>query len=188
MRTLFLLVILATSLTLNAQITERNWIVGGSGSFTSSTAISEDTSGREIQSKATGIALDPNIGYFLMDKFAVGLDMGIGFSNPPERNNSNWSLGIGPFVRYYFLKSENLINLFSEANFLYSTGLSKINGDRTSTRFGLSTGGVLFFNSSVGLELSLNYTDTTSKRDGLFDSEFKDFFVGLGFQIHLENR
>lgn len=186
MRTLFFFLVLATSVTLNAQITKGNWIVGGSGSFTSSTAITEDASGRKVYSKATGIQLDPNIGYFPTDKFVVGLDTGIGFSNPPERNNSNWALGFGPFARYYFLKPENLINLFSEANFLYSMGLSEINSDRTSTRFGFSTGGVLFFNNSVGLELSLNYTDTTSKRDGIFNARFKDIFIGLGFQIHLK--
>lgn len=186
MRTLFFFLVLVTSLTLNAQITKGNWLVGGNGSFTSSTATSEDNSGNEIESKGTGLRLNPNIGYFLADKFSLGLDTSINFSNPQGNDNSNWTLGLGPFICYYFLESDKRVNLFSEANYIFSTGLSELNNDLKSSAFGFSVGGVLFFNSSVGLELSINYTNSTVRREGSSYSNSKNIFIGLGFQIHLK--
>ncbi|MBU2927630.1 outer membrane beta-barrel protein [Winogradskyella psychrotolerans] len=186
MKTLFFFLVLTISLSLNAQITKGNWLVGGSGSFTSTTATSEDNLGNEFESIATALQLRPNIGYFLTDKFATGLNIGVNLSNSPGRDNSNWSMSVGPFARYYFLKPENRVNLFGEASFSYGNGLSEINKDRNTTSYGFSTGGVLFFNSSVGLEMSLNYTDSTSRSDGSSDTNFKNLFLGLGFQIHLE--
>lgn len=186
MRTLFFFLVLVTSLTLNAQITKGNWLVGGSGSFNSSTVVSEDSFGNEVKSKGTSLRLNPNVGYFLYDKFAAGLNLSISFANSEGRNNSNWALGIGPFVRYYILEPEKRFNIFSQVNLSYSLGLSEINDGNNSTLYGVGTGGVLFFNSSVGLEMSLNYTDTTSRRDGDSDTIFRNFFVAIGFQIHLE--
>lgn len=186
MRTLFFFLILTISLTLNAQITKGNWLVGGNGSFYSSTTISEDSFGNEIESKGTSLRMNPNIGYFISDKFAAGLDLTISFANSEGANNSNWALGVGPFIRYYILEPDKLINFFGEANFSYSLGLSEINKGNYSTLYGLSAGSVLFFNSSVGLELSLNYADTTSRRDGSTDTSLKNFFIAIGFQIHLE--
>jgi hypothetical protein len=81
----------------------------------------------------------------LLDKFATGLSLEIDYANPNGSNNSNWSVGFGPFARYYFFKSENRVNIFSEANLSYSTGLSDINNERTSLGYGLSAGSVLFF-------------------------------------------
>ena len=188
MKTLFFFLILATSLSTNAQITKGNWLVGGSGSFSSIIAESKNSMGEEIETHSSGLQINPNIGYFLADKFVAGLDLGINLANSQGPDNSNWSLGFGPFVRYYFLKPEKLINIFSEANFSYGFGLSEFNKDRNSTGYGLGAGSVLFFNSSVGLEFSVNYTDTVSRDNSDSDSNFKNFFVALGFQIHLEQK
>lgn len=139
------------------------------------------------RSKATGFEFNPNIGYFFADKFVAGLEARVDFANSHGPDNSNWALGGGPFARYYFLKPEKLVNIFSEANFSYSSGISEMNKHRNSTSYGLSAGSVLFFNSSVGLEFSLNYTDTVSRSDISYDTNFKNFFLALGFQIHLKN-
>lgn len=186
MRTLFFFLVLVTTLSLNAQITKGNWLVGGNGSFSESIATSEDSFGNEIKSKVTSLRLNPNIGYFLIDKLALGIDFSIDYANSQGANNSNWSIGVGPFARYYFLKPEKLINIFSEANFAYGTGLSATNKNRNGTTIGFGAGGVLFFNSSVGLELSLNYSTTTSRSDGNPNTNFDNLFLSLGFQIHLE--
>ena len=186
MKTFFFCIVFVCSLVVNAQITKGNWLVGGSGSFSISYSSFKDSSGNEIRTEGTGLQLRPNIGYFISDRFATGLRLNLGFSNSPGRNNSNWGAGLGPFVRYYFLDINNRINILSEANFSYGRGLSQINNDNSSTSFGFSSGVVLFFNSSVGLELLLNYTDSTSRRDGRNDSNSNLLFVSLGFQIHLE--
>ena len=186
MKTFFFCIVFVISLSLNAQITKGNWLVGGSGSFGTSYATSEDSFGNDIEGEATGLQLRPNIGYFFGNRFAAGIEVDLNFANSPGLNNSNWAAGLGPFARYYFLGVKNRINILSEANFSYGKGLSDMNKDNSSTSFGLSTGVVLFFNSSVGLEVLLNYTDTTSRSDGSANTNFKSLFITLGFQIHLE--
>ena len=184
--TLFFFIILAATLTSNAQITKGNWLVGGSGSFSTSTFTSENTDGSESKQKGTSLRISPNLGFFISDRFAVGLDLSLNFANSEGRDNSNWAIGLGPFVRYYFLPEDKLINIFSQTSIRFNNGLSEINKDSKSTTFGLSAGGVIFFNSSVGLELSLNYEDITVKRANSNNRNTDIFFVGLGFQIHLE--
>jgi hypothetical protein len=184
--TLFFFIIFTATLTATAQITKGNWLVGGSGSFSTSTATSENTDGTENTQKSIGSQINPNLGYFLSDKLAVGLDLSLSFSNPAGSDNSNWAIGLGPFLRYYFLPEDNQINLFSQASVRFNNGLSEINRDSKSTTLGLSAGGVVFFNNSVGLELSLNYEDRTFKRANNPDSKLNSLFLGLGFQIHLE--
>jgi len=186
MKTFFFFLLLTMSLSINAQITKGNWLVGGNGNFSSVTSTSFNSSGNETESKGSGMQIRPNIGYFLLNKFATGLGVNVNYVSSRGTNTTNWSIGASPFVRYYILKNDNRYNIFGEANFSYNTGLSKINNDSTSTSVGLSTGGVVFFNSSVGLELTFNYANGTSRRDGVKARESKQFFIGLGFQIHLK--
>ena len=185
MKTLFFFIALCLCLTLNAQLTKGNWLVGGTANFETSTSIVENNAGGESKSTSFGFQLLPNLGYFVADRFAVGLDVSVFFGNPEGSDNSNWSLGGGPFMRYYFLENDNLINIFGETYFTYSSGLNDIDNDKWTT-LGFSSGGVLFFNSSVGLELSLNYVTISTKRDNGRDSTWNRFFLGIGFQIHLE--
>jgi hypothetical protein len=186
MKTLFFFIVLSLSLTLNAQLTKGNWLVGGTANFETSTSIVENNAGSESKSTSIGFQLLPNLGYFIAKRFAVGLDISVFFGNPEGSNNSNWNLGGGPFIRYYFLENDNLINIFGETYFTYSSGFSDRNNNTKSTTLGFSSGGVLFFNSSVGLELSLNYVTSATERNNGRDSKWNRFFLGLGFQIHLE--
>lgn len=58
----------------NAQISEGNWLVGGSGSFLAYSKNRTVLSPASTQNvKALRIQLSPSIGYFVKDKFAVGL-------------------------------------------------------------------------------------------------------------------
>ncbi len=176
-KTLFVANLLLT-ITSNAQITEENWLVGGSASFGKSSSKSE---GGFTQS-STGLRIEPNIGYFVKNKFALGLSASFGYSKT-DGGVSTIGYGGGPFVRYYFLKPEKIVNILAEAK--YSIGTSKTQGIDEST-FGTSynfkAGPVIFFNSSVALEMTLNY-DTVKSDQTIFN----DLTFALGFQIHLEN-
>jgi len=121
MKTLFFFLALTTSLALNAQITKGNWLVGGDATFNSSTV--HDKDGNET-GKSSGIRIYPNIGHFFFDKFAVGLTPSF-FYGETKNGPSNIGYGIGPFARYYFLKSDNRINLFADANFIYYSSKTK---------------------------------------------------------------
>lgn len=183
-RTLFFLFALAFSLTTNAQITKGNWLAGGNGNFVFSKVKSESSNGNVSTSKAFGFSLQPKIGYFPIDKFATGLSLRLNHSNP-SKSSSEWSYGIGPFIRYYFLPTDRLVNVFSEAGYVFSTDLS--GSSFNSNSIDLKTGTVIFFTGSVGLEVTLNYD--YSKRNNHSGSLIGDrFSLGLGFQVYLKEK
>lgn len=182
----FFIAILLISLSTNAQITKGNWMMGGSGSFNYSKTEPKttSTSGTTLVYSTNGTyttLLEPNIGYFIKDKFSIG--MKINFLNafvenqPFSLNESN--ISISPNIRYYFLAVDKNYNLFVEPSYYYymNKSLGNANG------YGLKSGFVVFLNSSVGIEPTLNYLHNES------DKFIKnDFFIGIGFQIHLEKK
>lgn len=163
----------------NAQIDKKNWMVGGSGNFSSNRS-NYTFEGNEIIDKRTVVNLAPNIGYFVIDKLAVGTYIKFGFDDFGGLNST--SFGFGPFARYYFLENERLVNFFGQINFGYNEGKSNNGGEYHINDYGLRAGTVIFFNSSVGLEIALEYN--SSKNNSVIKNN--SFQVGLGFQIHLK--
>lgn len=74
----------------------------------------------------TELSLDLKAGYFVVDNLAIGLTPSVGYESATysngDKSKSN-SLGIGPFVRYYFgnTKLKPLLN----ASFLYYNSIQK---------------------------------------------------------------
>lgn len=177
MKTLKLNLLFTLFLTLisNAQITKGNWMVGGDANFTNSEIINDD----KIIATGNFIRINPNIGYFFIDKLTAGLNLNFYYNFNAE--NSNYGYGGGPFLRYYFLKPEKTYNIFGEVNYNY---LISQNGESTSSNaynYKFKVGTVIYFNSSVGLELALNYLSEKAT----LNSTNNYFIVSLGFQIHL---
>src|SRR5690554_3673591 len=139
----------------NAQITEGNWMVGGSASFNHSKY--ESFGDFPSKSKSTGMQLDGNLGYFVIDNFAVGVSPYFGFSNSEGSNNSSTAYGIGPFARYYFSPSDKMINVFSQVGYRYGIGYAQGRKTGTNNNFDIKAGAVMFFNSSFGLEFTAGY-------------------------------
>jgi hypothetical protein len=168
----------------NAQITKGNWMVGGTGSFSYSKTenINNPNSGTTINYSPIGtftIAIEPNIGYFFINKLAAGFKLNYinGFIEGEKLNINGMNLSIGTFIRYYFFKEEKMYNLFFEPSF--SRFLSNSLGNANS--LSLKSGFVIFMNNSVGFETSISYAKTSSSK-----FERNDIFLGVGFQIHLE--
>lgn len=169
-----------------SQITKSNWLVGGTSNFSSS---KQNLPNSTDKNNSTTFSILPNIGYFVVDKFAMGLGAGISFlqskSNDIKSNVTSYS--IGPFARYYFLDTDKTTNLFIQGKFGY--GISRFNnlGNPISKSKNLSyslTGGpVVYFNSSVGLEFTVGWTYEKALED---KSSVSSAIVGIGFQIHLE--
>lgn len=169
----------------NAQITEGNWMVGGSASFSHSKY--ESFGDFPSKSKSSGMELNANLGYFVIDNFAVGVSPYFGFSNPEGSNNSSTAYGIGPFARYYFLPSDKMINVFSQAGYRYGIGYAQGKKTGTNNNFDIKAGVVMLFNSSVGLEFTAGYNIYNNKSArGNSRVRGDNFILGLGFQIHLE--
>ncbi|CAM3855031.1 Outer membrane protein beta-barrel domain-containing protein [Flavobacterium gelidilacus] len=176
-------IILFSFLTTNAQITKGNWMVGGNGNF-SSYESKYKNNGNDITNKGIGINISPKIGYFFANKFAAGTNMSIGYTKPKDFESSI-GFGFGPFVRYYFLKEDNQVNLLAEANYIFGNTKSGDNKSK-SNGYGFKVGPVIYFNSSVGLEMTLDYNSSKLIPNGSESSTYNNFQIGLGFQIHLE--
>lgn len=119
----------------------------------------------------------------MRDNFVVGFKPSYTYGSNSIAN-TNSIIKIGPFVRYYFLKSENILNLFAEGSYGYGsiTGKGQNQGQKLNT-FSFSGGPVLYFNSSVGLEFTIEYSRT--KIIG-FSGNNNEIKFGIGFQFHLE--
>ncbi len=167
-----LVTFLLFSLASNAQIEKGNWMMGGSGSF-SNTKIKLN----EFSQNVTNIYIAPNVGYFIIDKMNIGASVQSQFSN----TLSGPIYGLSPYVRYYFLENEKQINIFSEVSYGFQKQTHTTSNLET---FNLKAGTVFFLNSSVGLEVALNYTDSKTN----LDYQSKAFILGVGFQIYLEKK
>lgn len=162
----------------NSQITKGNWLVGGSASFSSL----KSSSTAAAQFKQTNFQINPLIGYFIIDKFVTGLRPSFIYGSN-NAGNSNTIIGIGPFTRYYFLKPERLVNLFTEASYSYGIIYGKRQVSSRSNTFSISGGPVVYFNSSVGLEFIVAYSTAKAVHFAGANNELK---FGIGFQFHLE--
>ncbi|OAZ03668.1 hypothetical protein [Flavobacterium succinicans] len=160
-----------------AQITKGNWMVGGDAFFSSVT--NKDANG-SVEQSSTQLLFSPNLGYFFIDRLVGGLGTSFGFSRINGNNNSTSGISVRPFLRYYFLKPENRINVLLEANYSYA---KDFNSSDFSNRYGFKTGPVVYFNSSVGLEMIIKYEHSFVSIDSRTADNFQ---VGLGLQIHLE--
>ena len=183
MKTYFYLsfIVLFFSLTANSQITKGNWMVGGDGSYSSFRSRKVDGSGKF---SPFSIRVNPNIGYFFKDKMAVGVSLEMGFG---ERD---FHVLMSPFFRYYFLKQDKIINIFSSINAGYGKRFNySFNNNYNLSKLGIKTGSVIFLNENIGLEVfadySLNYYQYANI---LGRTGYVDYIkIGVGFQIHLEN-
>lgn len=168
----------------NAQITSNNWLLGGNISLANTRNTIELTS----QNSYYDVQINPNIGYFLMDKFAVGLKTSITFLGLKAIGTDSYTkyntYDIGPFFRYYFLPTDNTINLLAEGAYQYGYfGDGNINDSKNT--FAFSTGAVAFFNSSVGMEFLISYA---SYRSPGFSGSNGTIQLGIGLQVHLEKK
>lgn len=166
-----------------AQITKGNWMIGGSASFLTNKSIARNSNSASGFTQSS-LNINPGVGYFFLDKFAGGIGVLINRDNIGVGStiNSSTYYSIGPFVRYYFLPKEKQVNIFSEVAYSYSTQAPHVQ-NQNSNSYSIKVGSVAYFNSSVGLEFSLGYTNSKS-----YSSISKTFQIGLGFQIHLEKQ
>jgi hypothetical protein len=164
-----------------SQITKGNWMVGGNASFNStSNSLNDGPS-----DKSTTIIVNPNIGYFLFDNFATGIKTGfITYFRKDSPNETGYNFG--PYLRYYFLKEDKRTNLFLEGNYYY--GAYNTSNSAITNSYGFTAGPVIFLNSSVAIEIGLNYSNLVSKQDIGFIQKIEqsNFNALIGLQIHLE--
>jgi hypothetical protein len=174
-----------------SQITNGNWMAGGSASF----AYTNNNSEAYLNYKSIMLSLTPKVGYFFIDRFAAGISATISNYKTiyPKDNNNTSSYGgrtttynFGPFGRYYLLNTENIYNIFIEGSYQHQIRRDRtlnVSSNQAANNFSISAGPVIYFNSSVGIEFIVGYSSL--KLEG-FKGRNNSLLTGIGFQIHLE--
>jgi len=176
-----------------AQLTKKNWLVGGAGSFYSYTQ-DYTTPIADLTGKWTTIDLSGSVGYFFINKFSAGLRPY--FSSFKGESSGGGSanyyrLAIGPFARYYFLHADRQFNILADANYQFGINnlLGVLHEKGKYNTFSLMVGSEVFFNTAVGLEILFGYKNqiiTIDNSSSVYHSNEKGFQISIGFQIHLE--
>lgn len=185
MKQFFLSIFLTVSIsiTVKCQITQHSWMLGGNISFASTNYKSANYGSEHTY---YNFQINPTAGYFVKDKFAIGLRNAITLSGNKQTGTDIYSkyndFNLGPFLRYYFLSTENVINLFADGCYQYGLEGDK-NQNTSKNTLSVSAGAVTFFNSSVGIEFQVSYS--TYKFSGINGSN-GTIQLGLGLQVHLE--
>lgn len=209
MKKLFLVGALALFGAVNAQTEKGSWVAGGSTTLgfnnvnTTYKYQNQSTDGPKVSS----FTITPSIGYFVIDKLAVGLDLGYTSTTTKEDevyNNSTYSykhtistFSVLPTATYYF-KSDSKILPYLGAGIGYSTSKTK---QTTSYSTSFSTeetvggfawkgkGGIVFLvSSSIGVDLGLSYMANYGKLDSNNDVKVNTgtFGVNAGVSVFLK--
>lgn len=213
---ILILIFVISNLPIYAQLEKKTWLLGGSGSFSSTVSTVTYTNNVDPitlnayfeKSKVFNLNLSPSIGYFLLDKFALGLKPTItweksqgvdgtnGVSLIPNKNSRNFL--IGPFFRYYFLKKEKPFNFLIEST--YQFGMVRVfdNIKGNTNNLSILAGTSLYFNKTIALEFLLGYNrffrTTRIESAGVEYPSYtqsilqKGLQFNIGLQFHLEKK
>ena len=181
MRTLFVLSLLLSSLLSFSQISKKQWLVGGDGTFSIINPSYNYSKYRSMEFSAGG-------GYFLINKLAVGIRAGYKHNMESGENTNIYykqtstQINVRPFVRYYFLPINRKLNLLTDVSYYHGWVRDEnLYGYSKGKTFGYSfaSGPAFFITPNSALELTLNYD---------YDKSWyytKSWRMKVGFQIHL---
>ncbi|QQS37907.1 MAG: hypothetical protein IPM56_08205 [Ignavibacteriales bacterium] len=146
------------------EIQKGTYNVAGSLSFSSS---SQDYS----DGKQTELSITPQIGYFFINNFALGINLQYQKNDTDAYSITTW--GIGPMTRFYIGK--NIIHPFIELSFLYGETMpDETDAMIISRKIGVVFGLDYFITNSVALESALSYTFDSMLLTGVYRSYYSD--------------
>ncbi len=163
----YLTTLLLACIQLQAQTQQGSMMIGGNAGFANSSQGDFST---------TVVSINPSIGYFVIDKLAVGASLGISFFSGDLFEGT--SFGVGPFARYYFTDGSN-IRPFGQAGFDWSSFKPKEGDSQSNTGFDIGVGASLFLNDHVAIDGIIGYN--SMKADGEDDST-NTFGITFGVQ------
>jgi Outer membrane protein beta-barrel domain len=158
-----------TVISVNAQTTKGDWLVGGNLSFNTTTNNSSFT-------------LAPAAGYFFANNFTAGSEVILSFGKFGDEKES--AIGAGPFARYYFELKDPKFKPLVHTSFTVLSATTKFNNFKTTntaTSFFIGAGGAFFINNNVALEGIAGYNNTKVENN----PGQGGFLFRMGFQVHL---
>lgn len=195
---------------MNAQTEKGSWVVGGSTTLGFNSANTkykydgESTDGPKVST----FNVTPSAGYFVIDKLAIGIDLGYTSTTSKIEQDflgNNYSVkstlstfSILPTATYYF-KSDSKVLPYLGVGAGYSTSKEKFTQTGTGSNnyednlngfAWKGKGGIVFLlTSSIGIDLGVSYLGTNGKYDD-DDSDMKvqtnTFGVNAGISVFLK--
>jgi hypothetical protein len=124
-------------------------------------------------------SLNPNIGYFVAKNLAVGAALSVNFAKQGAIKTTE--LGIGPYARYYFGKSDTKPFVVAEASYLTASNKTAgIKNSSTGVGYLLGGGFAAFVSDMVAIEgiAGYNYSDFNGTAGS------GGFAMRIGFQLY----
>ncbi|WP_027385521.1 outer membrane protein [Chryseobacterium gregarium] len=185
----------------NAQMTKGDWVISGNtGLGFNSVDTKTKVEGQTYDgAKVSTFSVTPSVGYFVIDKLAVGIDLG--FTNITTKEDGDKStissFSVMPTATYYFVNSSKLVP-FLGAGIGYASGKTKETYSNVSEEFttnGLAwkvKGGVTYMaTQSLGINLGVSF-DQFSNKETYFGTEYKNtvntFGVNVGFSYFIKGK
>ncbi|WP_347219753.1 OmpW family outer membrane protein [Chryseobacterium sp.] len=197
----------------NAQMTKGDWVISGdTGMGFNNITTTVKAGGNSVDGpKVNTFSITPSVGYFVIDKLAVGIELG--YVNTTNKykglKSTNSTFSVMPTATYYFTNSSKLVP-FLGAGIGYASNKTKysfykdINNegfdpllmqDTETTADGLAwkvKGGVTYMaTSSLGINLGVSY-DQFSSKETVMNTEVKTnintFGVNIGFSYFIKGK
>lgn len=169
-----------------------NIILEGNLSFSSTK--DEDPAG---EVKESNFEFNPKAGYFVTDKFAVGVELLVGsnkeedtpLGGPTVEQKTN-AFAAGVFGRYYFLDLGQRFKTYAELGVGFGNAKNEIDGTEVSSASGVNAGfdlGINYFITpsfaiNFGLSDVLSYSSVTTEFEGV-DGEVKTNTLQGNFNV-----
>lgn len=181
-----------------AQFNQGRYLAGGSLSFSTLTGKQKTDNATNTYGHQTNFSLAPDIGYFVIDKLAVGASLNLSTSTSKgdgsdDSKHTETDFTLTPFVRYYLDQG-----IFFQGQVGFGSGSSKDKNDGSNTtvttkhgvfNWALAAGYAYFLNDNVALEPTVGYGASTNNYK---NPDYKDIrsglFINIGLQVYLGAR
>lgn len=176
---------------LSAQTEQGKLLLGGKSNFSFTSMNNKwktDNDDGDLGSQ-TEFEFAPQVGYFVADGFAVGLELPISFVTEKDEDDDKYktnSIAIVPFARYYFGQTNVKPYLHGGIGF----GSAKFEDVESSYEnkmklfvYELAGGVAIFLNENVAIDLGLGYQSTTLRPDEDMDGDPRNIASGVGFNV-----
>ncbi|SEM82917.1 outer membrane protein [Chryseobacterium taichungense] len=187
----------------NAQMTKGDWVISGNTGFGFNNVNTTVKVGGQSADgpKVSTFSVTPSVGYFVIDKLAVGIDLGLTSATTKYEGAkaTTTSFSVMPTATYYFANDSKFVP-FLGAGIGYASvknkgeinvmGLSTSDDNTTDGLAWKVKGGVTYMaTQSLGINLGVSY-DQFSNKETIMNTDVKTnvktFGVNVGFSYFIK--
>ncbi|WP_461632940.1 outer membrane beta-barrel protein [Labilibaculum euxinus] len=175
----------------SAQTEQGKFLFGGNSNmnFSSMNNKWKSDDGDEDLGSTTSFEFAPQVGYFVADGFAVGLELPIGMQTEKDKDDNKYKtnrIAVMPFARYYF--GENNVKPYLHGGFGFGSMKYKDVSASAESKwktfvYGVSGGVAIFLNNNIALDLGVGYQSVTLRPDEDRDNDPRRILSSVAFNV-----